>query len=59
VRPRRRDDFSVSSSRSFAVASSIAMVFMQGIISATLDRAQALCCILALRILTGIRSWAI
>ena len=42
LRLRRRADFSVSSSRSFEVASSIAIVFMRGIISAMLDCAQAL-----------------
>jgi hypothetical protein len=56
LRLRRRDDFSVRSSRSFAVASSIAMVFMRGIISAILARAQVLCSIPAVRILTGISS---
>ena len=45
VRLRRRDHFSVSSSRSFAVASSMAMVFMGKIISAILDGAQVLCSI--------------
>ena len=42
VRLRRRADFSVSSSRSFEVASSIAIVFMRGIISVMSDCAQAL-----------------
>ena len=50
VRLRRRDDFSVSSSRSFAVASSMAIVFMGRIISAILDGAQVLCSIPAFRI---------
>ena len=50
VRLRRRDDFSVSSSRSFAVASSMAMVFMGRIISAILDGAQVLCSIPQFRI---------
>jgi hypothetical protein len=45
VRLRRRDDFSVSSSSSFAVASSMAIVFMRRIISATSARTQVLCCI--------------
>jgi len=40
ARLRRRDDASVSASRSFAVASSIAIVFMSVIISALLDCAQ-------------------
>jgi hypothetical protein len=40
ARLRRRDDVSVSASRSFEVASSIAIVFMRGIISALLDCAQ-------------------
>jgi hypothetical protein len=40
ARLRRRDDASVSASRSFAVASSIAIVFMRRIISALLDCAQ-------------------
>jgi hypothetical protein len=40
ARLRRRDDASVSASRSFEVASSIAMVFISRIISALLDRAQ-------------------
>lgn len=42
VRLRRRDDFSVSSSKSFEVASSIAIVFIGKIISAVLDYAQGL-----------------
>ena len=54
LRLRRRDDFSVSSSRSFAVASSIAMVFISGIISAISDCAQVLCSIPAIWILTRI-----
>ena len=41
-RLRRREDVSVSSSKSFEVASSIAIVFMRRIISAMLDGAQAL-----------------
>ena len=40
ARLRRRGDDSVSASRSFAVASSIAIVFIHRIISALLDRAQ-------------------
>ena len=40
VRLWRRDDVSVSASSSFAVASSIAILFIQRIISALLDRAQ-------------------
>jgi hypothetical protein len=40
VRLRRRDDDSVNLSRSLEVASSIAMVFISGIISAVLRRAQ-------------------
>jgi hypothetical protein len=40
VRLLRRDDASVSASRSLAVASSIAIVFMRRIISALLDCAQ-------------------
>jgi hypothetical protein len=40
VRLRRRDDVSISSSKSFEVASSIAIVFIGGIISAVLDYAQ-------------------
>ena len=40
ARLRRRDDVSVSASRSFEVASSIAIVFIPRIISALLDRAQ-------------------
>lgn len=40
VRLRRRDDDSVNLSRSFNVASSIAMVFIVGIISAVSHRAQ-------------------
>jgi hypothetical protein len=40
VRLRRRDELSLSSSRSFEVASSIAMVFMRLIIPASLDGAQ-------------------
>ena len=40
ARLRRRDDFSVSASRSFEVASSIAIVFINRIISALLDSAQ-------------------
>jgi hypothetical protein len=39
---RRRDDLSASSSRSFEVASSIAIVFMRRIITALLDYAQGL-----------------
>ena len=42
ARLRRRDDFSVSASRSFEVASSIAIVFILRIISAILDCAQGL-----------------
>jgi hypothetical protein len=42
ARLRRRDDVSVSSSRSFEVASSIAILFMRRIISADLDHAQGL-----------------
>ena len=42
VRLRRRDDVSASSSRSFEVASSIAIVFMPRSISAVLDCAQGL-----------------
>jgi len=42
ARLRRRDDVSVSASRSFAVASSIAIVFMRWIIAALLDCAQGL-----------------
>jgi hypothetical protein len=49
LRLRRRDDCSISSSRSFAVASSIAMVFISGIISAISDCAQVLCSIPAIR----------
>jgi hypothetical protein len=41
-RLRRREDLSVSLSKSFEVASSIAIVFMRRIISAMLDGAQAL-----------------
>jgi hypothetical protein len=41
VRLRRRDDFSVNSSRSFEVASSIAIVFMRWIIPIGLDPTQA------------------
>jgi len=40
ARLRRRDDISVSASSSFAVASSIAIVFIERIISALLDCAQ-------------------
>jgi hypothetical protein len=40
ARLRRRDDVSVSASRSFEVASSIAIVFIRRIISALLDCAQ-------------------
>ena len=40
---RRRDDLSASSSRSFEVASSIAIVFMRGIIPAISVDAQGLC----------------
>jgi hypothetical protein len=43
VRLRRRDDVSVSSSRSFDVASSIAIFFMRRIISVDLHYAQGLC----------------
>ena len=42
ARLRRRDDVPVSASRSLAVASSIAIVFMDRIISALLDCAQGL-----------------
>ena len=42
ARLRRRDDVSVSASRSFEVASSIAIVFIHRIISALLDCAQGL-----------------
>jgi hypothetical protein len=42
VRLRRRDDVSVSSSRSFEVASSMAIVFIRQIISAVSDCAQGL-----------------
>jgi hypothetical protein len=42
ARLRRRDDVSVSSSKSFEVASSIAIRFMRRIISAVLDCAQGL-----------------
>jgi hypothetical protein len=42
ARLRRRDDVSVSASRSFEVASSIAIVFIRRIISAILDCAQGL-----------------
>ena len=45
ARLRRRGDLSVSSSRSFAVASSMATVFIGRIIAAILDRAQVLCSI--------------
>jgi hypothetical protein len=40
ARLRRRDDVAVSASRSFEVASSIAIVFMSAIISALLACAQ-------------------
>ena len=43
ARLRRRGDVSVSSSRSFEVASSMAILFMRRIISADLDYAQGLC----------------
>lgn len=56
VRLRRRDDFSVSSSSSFAVASSMAIVFMRKIISAMSARAQVLCCLARVRTLTGMSS---
>jgi hypothetical protein len=42
VRLRRREDVSASASRSFEVASSIAIVFIRRIISAILDCAQGL-----------------
>jgi hypothetical protein len=42
ARLRRRDDVSVSSSKSFEVASSIAILFIRRIISAALDYAQGL-----------------
>ena len=45
VRLRRRDDVSLSLSRSFEVASSIAILFMGRIISAILDYAQGLRCV--------------
>ena len=40
ARLRRRDDVSLSLSRSFAVASSMAIVFIRGIIAAVSDHAQ-------------------
>lgn len=43
ARLRRRDDVSVSSSSSFEVASSIAILFIRRIISAVLHDAQGLC----------------
>jgi hypothetical protein len=42
ARLRRRGDVSVSASRSFEVASSIAIVFMHRIIAALLDYPQGL-----------------
>jgi hypothetical protein len=49
ARLRRRDDVSVSSSKSFEVASSIAILFIQRIISAVLDCAQGLGSVLPTR----------
>jgi len=43
ARLRRRDDVSVSSSKSFDVASSMAIFFMREIISVDLDYAQGVC----------------
>lgn len=55
ARLRRRDDVSVSSSRSFEVASSIAILFIRRIISGVLDYAQGLHSVLAARADKAIR----
>ena len=55
ARLRRRDDVSVSASSSFAVASSIAIVFIRRIISALLDCAQGLRSVLLAKVATAIR----